>query len=149
MAEKKLSPELFRHRWIHSFEEDSVQAQVYRPQSWDFPLSRRPREAFELRAEAQLSSFYRARKTDQKRQTHRGPKKKGSRSSAQSKRDPVARSPYALSSPAPTRSLFAAHSALIPAPPDFVFNFLNFLPSTTTSSKKFTAYRLRFLLGTV
>jgi hypothetical protein len=57
MAEKKLSPELFRHRWIHSFEEDSVQAQVYRPQSWDFPLSRRPREAFEMRAEGTAQLF--------------------------------------------------------------------------------------------
>jgi hypothetical protein len=57
MAERKLSPELFRHRWIHSFEEDSVQAQVYRPQSWDFPLSRRPREAFELRADGTAQLF--------------------------------------------------------------------------------------------
>jgi len=57
MAEKKLSPELFRHRWIHSFEEDSVQAQVYRPQSWDFPLSRRPREGFELRADGTAQLF--------------------------------------------------------------------------------------------
>ena len=51
MAKKKLSAQLFRHRWIHSFEEDSAGAQVYRPESWDFPLSRRPREAFELRAD--------------------------------------------------------------------------------------------------
>ncbi len=57
MAQKKLSPELFRHRWIHSFEEDSDQAQVYRPQSWDFPLSRRPREAFELRADGTAQLF--------------------------------------------------------------------------------------------
>src|SRR4029450_3764572 len=57
MAEKKLNPELFRHRWIHSFEEDSVQAQVYRPQSWGFPLSRRPREAFELRADGTARLF--------------------------------------------------------------------------------------------
>ena len=57
MAERTLSPELFRHRWIHSFEEDSVQAQVYRPQSWNFPLSRRPREAFELRADGTVQLF--------------------------------------------------------------------------------------------
>jgi hypothetical protein len=57
MAEKKLSPELFRHRWVHSFEEDSAQAQVYRRQSWDFPLSRRPREAFELRADGTAQLF--------------------------------------------------------------------------------------------
>jgi hypothetical protein len=57
MAEKKLSPELFRHRWVHSFEEDSAQAQVYRRQSWDFPLSHRPREAFELRADSTAQLF--------------------------------------------------------------------------------------------
>ena len=57
MANKKPSPELFKHRWIHSFEEDSVQSQVYRPQSWDFPLSRRPREAFELRADGTAQLF--------------------------------------------------------------------------------------------
>ena len=57
MVNKKPSPELFKHRWIHSFEEDSVQSQVYRPQSWDFPLSRRPREAFELRADGTAQLF--------------------------------------------------------------------------------------------
>ena len=51
MAEKKLGARLLQQRWIHSFEEDNVEAQVYRPQSWDFPLSRRPRDAFELRAD--------------------------------------------------------------------------------------------------
>jgi hypothetical protein len=57
MPEKKLSPELFRHRWVHSFEEDIAGAQVYRRQSWDFPLSRRPREAFELRADGTAQLF--------------------------------------------------------------------------------------------
>jgi len=51
LANKEPKLDLFRHRWVHSFEEDSGQTQVYRPQSWDFPLSRRPREAFELRAD--------------------------------------------------------------------------------------------------
>ena len=51
MPQKKREPDLFRHRWVHSFEEDSADTQVYRPQSWDFPLSRRPRAAFELRAD--------------------------------------------------------------------------------------------------
>src|SRR5215475_10573287 len=57
MAEKKLSPGLLHQRWIHSFEEDSADAQVYRPQSWDFPLSRRPRDAFELRADGTAHLF--------------------------------------------------------------------------------------------
>ena len=57
MAAKKLGPEFFRQRWIHSFEEDSPETQVYRPQSWDFPLSRRPRDAFELRADGTAQLF--------------------------------------------------------------------------------------------
>jgi hypothetical protein len=57
MAEKKLIPALLRQRWIHSFEEDSAGTQVYRPQSWDFPLARRPREAFELRADGTAQLF--------------------------------------------------------------------------------------------
>lgn len=57
MAQRKLEPNVFRNRWVHSFEEDSADAQVYRPQSWDFPLSRRPREAFELRADGTAQLF--------------------------------------------------------------------------------------------
>lgn len=57
MAQRKLEPNVFRNRWVHSFEEDSADAQVYRPQSWDFPLSRRPREAFELRADGTARLF--------------------------------------------------------------------------------------------
>jgi hypothetical protein len=57
MPQKKLEPNAFRHRWVHSFEEDSSDAQIYRPQSWDFPLSRRPREAFELRADGTAQLF--------------------------------------------------------------------------------------------
>jgi hypothetical protein len=57
MAEKRLKPELLQQRWTHSFEEDSAGTQVYRPQSWDFPLARRPREAFELRADGTARLF--------------------------------------------------------------------------------------------
>lgn len=57
MAEKKTGPGLLQRRWIHSFEEDAAEAQVYRPQSWDFPLSRRPRDAFELRADGTAQLF--------------------------------------------------------------------------------------------
>jgi hypothetical protein len=57
MAEKKLNPALLHQRWIHSFEEDGAGTQIYRPQSWDFPLARRPREAFELRADGTAQLF--------------------------------------------------------------------------------------------
>lgn len=57
MAEKKLGPGLLQQRWTHSFEEDSADGQVYRPRSWNFPLSRRPREAFELRADGTANLF--------------------------------------------------------------------------------------------
>jgi hypothetical protein len=57
MAAKKLNPALLRQRWIHSFEEDSAGTQVYRPQSWDFPLTRRPRAGFELRADGTAQLF--------------------------------------------------------------------------------------------
>ena len=57
MPRKDLNADVFQKRWVHSFEEDSAQAQVYRPQSWDFPLSRRPREAFELRPDGTAQLF--------------------------------------------------------------------------------------------
>ena len=38
-------------RWVHLFEEDSAEGEVYRPErAVDLPLARRPRERFELRA---------------------------------------------------------------------------------------------------
>jgi hypothetical protein len=42
---------LFATRWIHAFEEDTNEAWVFRPESADFPLTRRPREALELAAD--------------------------------------------------------------------------------------------------
>ena len=39
---------LFARGWIHRFEEDSSEGAVYRPDGADTPLSRRPRERFEL-----------------------------------------------------------------------------------------------------
>jgi hypothetical protein len=48
MPKAKLNLKLFDERWLHSYEEDTAKGQVYRPESWDFPLSRRPREAIEL-----------------------------------------------------------------------------------------------------
>ena len=35
-------------RWVHAFEEDTDAGAVYRPETDDIPLSRRPRERFEL-----------------------------------------------------------------------------------------------------
>lgn len=38
-------------RWVHVFEEDTAEGQVYRPDSGPIPLSRRPREALTLNAD--------------------------------------------------------------------------------------------------
>jgi hypothetical protein len=39
---------IFARRWVHLFEEDTPDGQVYRPEDDTVPLSRRPRERFEL-----------------------------------------------------------------------------------------------------
>lgn len=39
---------MFDVRWVHAFEEDTPGEHVYRQATDDLPLSRRPREAFEL-----------------------------------------------------------------------------------------------------
>ena len=44
----QLPNEIFQ-RWIHSFEEDKGEITVYRPEEYDFPLSRRGREGIEFR----------------------------------------------------------------------------------------------------
>jgi hypothetical protein len=41
-------------RWVHSREEDSDAGVVFRPETYDFPLSRRPRDAFELEPDGKL-----------------------------------------------------------------------------------------------
>jgi hypothetical protein len=46
---KGVSPEkLIGKRWRHLFEEDGHEGEVYVPESAGLPLSRRPREGFEL-----------------------------------------------------------------------------------------------------
>jgi hypothetical protein len=50
----KIKRDALSRRWIHSWEEDADGDQVYRPESYDFPLSRRPRESFELRPDGTL-----------------------------------------------------------------------------------------------
>jgi hypothetical protein len=39
---------LFHTRWVHMFEEDSGAGAIYRPETDDVPLSRRPRERLTL-----------------------------------------------------------------------------------------------------
>ena len=40
--------QLFGTTWVHAFEEDSSEGAVYRPEQDEIPLSRRPRERFQL-----------------------------------------------------------------------------------------------------
>jgi hypothetical protein len=47
----------FGIRWVHVFEEDSAAGAVYRPDSAAIPLSRRPREQFELNADGSARIF--------------------------------------------------------------------------------------------
>ena len=42
------SDSLFGTRWVHVFEDDTAEGQVYRPENAKIPLSRRPRGRFEL-----------------------------------------------------------------------------------------------------
>jgi hypothetical protein len=46
MAE--LPPDAFARRWVHAFEEDGPEGQVYLPEDADLPRTRRPRERLEL-----------------------------------------------------------------------------------------------------
>jgi hypothetical protein len=40
--------QVFETRWVHAFEEDSAGGEVYRPETEDIPLSRRPRRRIAL-----------------------------------------------------------------------------------------------------
>ncbi|MCY7350991.1 MAG: hypothetical protein LH606_10020 [Cytophagaceae bacterium] len=40
--------------WVHSGEEDTENETVFRPADYDFPLSRRPRESFQLKQDGKL-----------------------------------------------------------------------------------------------
>jgi hypothetical protein len=48
---------LFSTRWIHVFEEDTGGGAVFRPDSEDIPLSRRPREQLELAEDGSARLF--------------------------------------------------------------------------------------------
>jgi hypothetical protein len=43
--------------WVHVFEEDEAGREVYRPEEGQIPLSRRPRERVQLRADGTSSVF--------------------------------------------------------------------------------------------
>jgi len=43
--------------WVHVFEEDAAGREVYRPEEGAIPLSRRPRERVQLRADGTASVF--------------------------------------------------------------------------------------------
>ena len=43
-----LPQKLIGKRWLHVFEEDGPEGEVFAPEDADLPLSRRPREGFEL-----------------------------------------------------------------------------------------------------
>ena len=42
---------MFDTKWIHAFEEDTGKGDVYRPETDDIPLSRRPRQRLMLRSD--------------------------------------------------------------------------------------------------
>jgi hypothetical protein len=44
-------------RWVHVFEEDTPTGEVYRPDTDDIPLSRRPRNGFELHRDGSAEVF--------------------------------------------------------------------------------------------
>jgi len=48
---------LFATGWVHVFEEDTAEGAVFRPDSADIPLSRRPRERLELHPDGKASLF--------------------------------------------------------------------------------------------
>ena len=48
---------MYDGRWVHVFEEDTPGGQVYRQATDDIPLSRRPRDAFEIRRDGTAHIF--------------------------------------------------------------------------------------------
>lgn len=42
---------MFGTTWVHVFEEDTAEGEVYRPDDDDIPLSRRPREQIQLQSD--------------------------------------------------------------------------------------------------
>ena len=48
---------LFTTRWVHLFEQDSPEGEVYAPEDGPIPLSRRPRERLELKPDGSAVVF--------------------------------------------------------------------------------------------
>jgi hypothetical protein len=44
-------------RWVHVFEDDTPEGEVYRAETGEIPLSRRPRDAFELHRDGSAQVF--------------------------------------------------------------------------------------------
>jgi hypothetical protein len=49
--------DLFATRWVHLFEEDTADGEVYAPEDGQIPLSRRPRERLELKPDGSATVF--------------------------------------------------------------------------------------------
>jgi hypothetical protein len=56
-AKRAARDRLFATGWVHVFEEDTAEGAVYRPEDGDIPLSRRPRERFELDSDGSARLF--------------------------------------------------------------------------------------------
>jgi hypothetical protein len=48
---------LFVTRWVHLFEEDTADGEVYAPEDGPIPLARRPRERLKLEADGSATLF--------------------------------------------------------------------------------------------
>lgn len=57
MPRKESKHKFIGKRWVHAFEEDTSDGEVYRPDDENVPLSRRPREAFELNPDGTARVF--------------------------------------------------------------------------------------------
>ena len=53
----KSGDRLFTTRWVHLFEQDSPEGEVYAPEDGPIPLSRRPRERLELKPDGSDVDF--------------------------------------------------------------------------------------------
>lgn len=51
---KKINKAALCREWVHSGEEDTENEIVFRPADYDFPLSRAPRESFQLKPDGKL-----------------------------------------------------------------------------------------------
>jgi hypothetical protein len=54
MSTPEIEKRALQKEWLHSREEDTGAQIVFRPSDYDFPLTRRPREIFELRSDGTL-----------------------------------------------------------------------------------------------